>query len=56
MRSEGLRAPVVIFSTRTHADDRKRLALSLGARSYCYQWETLVQEIEAVLATGTRTG
>jgi hypothetical protein len=48
MRSLDLRAPVVLFSSRTDFGERKRLALSLGARAYCFRQEALFRELEAV--------
>jgi hypothetical protein len=48
MRSLDLRAPVVLFSSRTDFAERKRLALALGARAYCYRHEALFRELEAV--------
>jgi hypothetical protein len=51
MRSLDLRAPVVLFSARTDFAERKRLALSLGARAYCCSHGSLFREIEAVFET-----
>src|SRR5690606_10197369 len=36
MRAEDLRAPVVLFSSQTDFAERKRQALALGARAYCF--------------------
>ncbi len=48
MRSEDLRAPVVLFTARTDFAQRKQQALALGARAYCFSHEALFREIEAV--------
>ncbi|MFO7565507.1 MAG: SIR2 family protein [Enhygromyxa sp.] len=48
MRALDLRVPVVLFSARTDFAERKRLALGLGARAYCFSHEALFREIEAV--------
>ncbi|HLT36165.1 MAG TPA: SIR2 family protein [Enhygromyxa sp.] len=48
MRQHDLRAPVVLFSSRTDFGGRKRTALGLGARAYCFSHEALFREIEAV--------
>jgi hypothetical protein len=37
-----------LFSAPTDFAERKRLALSLGARAYCFSHEALFREIEAV--------
>jgi CheY-like chemotaxis protein len=49
MRREDLRAPVVMFSTATELASRRKLALSLGARAYCYTFQALFRELEAVV-------
>lgn len=59
MRSHDLRAPVVLFSARTDFAERKRQALGLGARAYCFSHEALFREIEAVFdqqVTGAPSG
>ncbi len=48
MRREDLRAPVVLFSSRTDVATRKREALGLGARAYCFSYDALFREIAAV--------
>jgi hypothetical protein len=50
------RCPVLVFSTSSDVDARKRSALSLGAQGYCFTWERLFQSIEQVLADGLTTG
>ena len=49
MRSEDLRAPVLVFSQEEQAAERKPIALGLGAADYTYTWESLVGAIERVL-------
>lgn len=49
MRREDLRAPLVMFSTSTDLATRRRLALSLGARAYCYTFQALFRELEALV-------
>ncbi len=56
MRHEDLRAPVIVFATPEFSDTNKPQALSLGARAYCFEWSTLIREIESVLAPGSVTG
>lgn len=50
MRREDLRAPVVVFSTPHELARRRKLALSLGARAYCYSFQALFRELEALVA------
>lgn len=49
MRRDDLRAPLVMFSTPTDLATRRRLALSLGARAYCYTFQALFRELEALV-------
>ncbi len=56
MRREDLRAPVVLFSNPTEVPERKRLALQLGARAYCYTYPALFRELEAIVDDGLESG
>lgn len=56
MRSEDLRCPVILFSTREHADERKPVALGLGAQAYCFTNGALLKAIVGVLSPGRETG
>lgn len=49
MRHEDLRAPVVLFSTKTDLRARRKLALGLGARAYCHSFQALFRELEAIV-------
>jgi CheY-like chemotaxis protein len=56
MRSQGLEAPVVVFTQHREADERKRRALQLGAAAYTFKWETLVGEIQRIFTAGSESG
>jgi hypothetical protein len=55
MRAQDLRCPVLIFSTMTAADERKRTALGLGAQGYFFSYGGLLRGIENVFASGLET-
>jgi hypothetical protein len=50
MRKQDLRCPVIIFSTREHANVRKPQALVLGAQAYCFTNDGLLRAIEHVFS------
>ncbi len=50
MRMQGLGCPVIIFSGRAHAEERKPEALRLGAQAYCFSEDGLLRAIERVLS------
>jgi hypothetical protein len=56
IRREDIRVPVVIFSLQQYADERKPVALGLGAQGYYYTNEGLLQAIERILKPGVETG
>lgn len=56
MRSRDLRSPVLIFSTQSDADTRKRHALALGAQAYCFSDDGLLHAIVRILSPGDETG
>lgn len=56
MRQGDLRCPVVVFSTDAEADQRKPVALGLGAQAYCFRWESLFHEVQRIFEPGERTG
>ncbi len=56
MRKRNLRSPVLIFSTRKHADTRKSQALALGAQAYCFSEDGLLRSMERILSPGDETG
>jgi DNA-binding response OmpR family regulator len=57
MRTEDLRAPVLIFSKRSRNwEQRRKQVLDLGAQGYFFSWEGLLRGIEWVLAPGVETG
>jgi hypothetical protein len=55
MRRRDLRSPIVIFAGKSDADERKRLALSLGALHYCVNFETLFMKIEEIFSSAEKT-
>jgi hypothetical protein len=55
MRREDLRSPVIVFSTKTEADARKKKALSLGAQAYCYEYDALLRALDHVLSPAWTT-
>lgn len=56
IRKDDIRVPVVIYSTREHADERKPIALGLGAQGYYFTNDGLLQAIERILKSGVETG
>lgn len=50
MRARDIRCPVLIFSTARGANQRKRIALGLGAQGYFYTYGGLLRGIERVFA------
>jgi len=50
MRAQGLRSPVLIFSTRKGANARKPHALALGAQAYCFSDDGLLRSIQRILS------
>lgn len=49
MRSEDLRAPVLVFSSSRDETQRRRTVRGLGAMAYCSRFETFFAELERVL-------
>ena len=49
MRSEDLRAPILVFSLESEVETRKRTALGLGAQGDCFTSEGLLRTVERVL-------
>ena len=56
VRSQGLEAPVVIFTQHLGADERKERAMQLGAAAFTFKWETLVGEIQRIFSPGSASG
>ena len=56
IRKEDIRVPVLIYSMRQYADERKPIALGLGAQGYYHSTEGLLKAIERVLKSGAETG
>jgi hypothetical protein len=54
--SENLRAPVLVFAGESVAEERRRLALRLGALGYCYRFETLFRTIDATFSPARDVG
>ena len=52
IRTRDLRCPVVIFAAAEGAEQRKPIALGLGAQAYCFSFEGLYRTLERVLALG----
>jgi len=50
MRGQGLRSPVLIFSTHDDASARKARALALGAQAYCFSDDGLLRAIQSILS------
>lgn len=55
VRQEGVRSPVIIFAGPHGAEERKRLALQLGAYAYCVRWETLFRKVGELFAPASET-
>lgn len=55
MRRSDVNSPVLIFAGQEDAEERKRLALSLGALHYCHKFETLFRKIEEVFLSAAET-
>lgn len=55
LRRDDLRCPAIVFASNEDIDERKRVALGLGAQAYCCAFETLFRTIERVLAPGEET-
>ena len=49
------RAPTLVFSSAENADPRKRRALKLGARAYCFEWTDLLREVERLFAKASES-
>jgi hypothetical protein len=52
MRRQDLRSPALIFSTEWDVEERRRVALALGAHEYCWTFGGLLRAIERVLGPG----
>ena len=56
MHRRGLRIPVIVFASGSHADENKRRALQAGAMAYCYRWSSLFRRIGDAFDHGLQTG
>ena len=56
IRKEDVSVPVLIYSRYDRADERKPLALGLGAQGYYHTTEGLLKAIEHLLRPGVETG
>jgi hypothetical protein len=52
IRVRDLRCPVIVFASAANANERKRIALGMGALAYCHTFADLYKKIEETLSPG----
>src|SRR5205823_12221704 len=56
LRQNDIRVPALLYSTRERANERKQIAVGLGAQGYYFTNDGLLDAIENLLRPGTETG